>query len=61
VWYYYKTEDDINKLISTLSDRGFREHELKEALTQERDRILKGLPNVPFFISNAIEVNEKLR
>ncbi|XP_026678419.1 bromodomain adjacent to zinc finger domain protein 1A [Diaphorina citri] len=58
VWYYYKTEDDINKLISTLSDRGFREHELKEALTQERDRILKGLPNVPFFISNAIESME---
>uniref|UniRef100_A0A8D8PWH5 Bromodomain adjacent to zinc finger domain protein 1A n=1 Tax=Cacopsylla melanoneura TaxID=428564 RepID=A0A8D8PWH5_9HEMI len=56
VWFYYKTEEDINRLISTLNDRGFREHELKDALTQERDRILKGLPDVPFFVYNPAEV-----
>ncbi|KAL1461553.1 hypothetical protein WDU94_013438, partial [Cyamophila willieti] len=55
VWFYYKSEEDINRLISTLNDRGFREHELKDALTQERDRIVKGLLDVPFFVYNPAE------
>lgn len=47
LWYVYKTEDEIDKLIDALSDRGIREHYLKINLINSRDRISNNLYTLP--------------
>jgi hypothetical protein len=42
-WSFYSTVDELDELIDNLNVRGVREHELKEKLIHERDRIVKSL------------------
>ncbi|CAH0385775.1 unnamed protein product [Bemisia tabaci] len=46
-WAFYKDENDINLLIDTLNNRGFREHDLKQVLMQEKERIVQSITNCP--------------
>ena len=42
-WYVYKTEAEVNQLLNALSDKGVREHFLKQAILNVRDKISENL------------------
>ena len=48
-WAYYSSASELDSLIDSLNDRGIREHDLKEKLLGERDRITKNLKNFDSF------------
>lgn len=46
-WGYYSSAEEIDALIEGLNPRGHREGPLKQALQEQRDRIVAGLGEVP--------------
>ena len=45
-WSYYGTIDEVDNLIESLNERGFRESELKYKLLNERDRLAKSMKRI---------------
>jgi len=54
-WSFYSTEEDLDTLISSLNERGFRESELKENLIFEREKLEKRLKKCPKQLINKSE------
>lgn len=46
-WLFFYKEDEIDDLIKNLNKRGDRESALREALSNERDRVLKNIDKCP--------------
>ncbi|XP_039597065.1 bromodomain adjacent to zinc finger domain protein 1A [Polypterus senegalus] len=46
-WSFYSSPQQFEQLLDALNSRGRREHALKEALLQEKDRIVEILSNCP--------------
>lgn len=42
-WFFYSTAEEVERLIEALNSRGHRESTLKEALLQEKERIVQFL------------------
>ena len=42
-WSYFSTPEEVDELIESLNIRGIREHELREKLVHDRERIVKVL------------------
>lgn len=40
-WFFYSTADEVEQLVEALNARGHRESTLKEALLQEKERIVQ--------------------
>lgn len=54
-WSFYSSEKDLDTLISSLNERGFRESELKENLIFEREKLEKRLKKCPQQLINKSE------
>jgi len=54
-WSFYSSEKDLDTLISSLNERGFRESELKENLVFEREKLEKRLKKCPQQLINKSE------
>ena len=59
-WSFYSTVDELDELIESLNVRGIREHELKEKLVHERDRIVKSLKKAPAVVGKLAQDDEDL-
>ncbi len=59
-WSFYSTVDELDELIESLNVRGIREHELKEKLVHERDRIVKSLKKAPAVVGKISQDDEDL-
>jgi bromodomain adjacent to zinc finger domain protein 1A len=46
-WSFYCKQDDIDKLINSLNERGIRESELKQSLCDFKHKIMQGLSKCP--------------
>ncbi|KAM4690073.1 bromodomain adjacent to zinc finger domain protein 1A [Rhinophrynus dorsalis] len=46
-WCFYNSSEQLDELIEALNTRGLREHTLREALVQERNKICEKLSNLP--------------
>ena len=42
-WSYFSTPEELDELIETLNVRGIREHELREKLVHDREKIVRVL------------------
>ena len=46
-WSFYYKSDDIERLISSLNERGFRESELKQNLNEFKSKLIEKLNKCP--------------
>ncbi|KAK6628120.1 hypothetical protein RUM44_010602 [Polyplax serrata] len=53
-WLFYHKESDVEELINSLNNRGYREHRLRKALIESKDNIIPKLGNCPVHLLNRV-------
>ena len=54
-WAYYSTQEQLDKLISSLNPRGFREGPLKQAILENKKRIVQSISNIQLDLFNVVK------
>ncbi len=54
-WAYYSTQEQLDKLINSLNPRGFREGPLKQAILENKKRIVESISNIQLDLFNVVK------
>lgn len=60
-WIFYTSEEDIDQLLESLNERGFRESELKKVLQKDKEFILESISKCPIGKLNSALAEDETR